>query len=267
MAQWIVITDLDGTLLDAQTYSPQVARPTIRRLQQTSVPIVFCSAKTAVEQAPIRADLHVVDPYIVENGSAIIFEGDRRVVLGVPAAEVHAHLRDIKRETGLELQTFQDVSARQVAAITGLDLPAAQRAQQRDYSATVFTQFAPDDLASFQKAIAARGLKAPSGGRFLTVTGKQADKGAAVAKLKAHYSEKYGEIITCGLGDSPNDAPMLAAVDHAFQVQRPDGKWNALRGVPHLRRVDAVGPAGWVQVVDALILAIHDDDAAHFSKL
>lgn len=252
MMQWIVFTDLDGTLLDAVTYSPEEARDALQRVQAAAIPIVFCSAKTYIEQAPIRSDLNVTDPCIVENGSAIVWPDGGRTVFGVEANVIHNQLRQIMAETGLSLETFQDVSVQRIAQITGLDLAAAARAQQRDYSATVFTQLSSGDLDAFQAACDARQLKAPSGGRFLTVTGKDADKGVAVRDLIKHYQQHFDAISTVGIGDSPNDGPMLAAVDDAYQVQRPDKTWGRI-AVPQLQRVNAVGPEGWAQVMKTFL--------------
>lgn len=253
MTHWLIITDLDGTLLDADTYSPAVAQPTLARIQQAGVPIIFCSAKTYAEQRPIRAALNVTDPCIVENGSAIVWTEAERMVFGVPAATIHVHLREIMQATGLALQTFQDVTAERVAEITGLDVKAAERAQQRDYSATVFTQLAGADLERFQAACDERQLKAPSGGRFLTVTGKGADKGVAVRRLVGRY-QAQGTLTTIGIGDSPNDAPLLLAVDEPYQVQRPDGTWKPLPiTIPNLHRVEAIGPAAWAKVMEGLL--------------
>lgn len=250
----VVFTDLDGTLLDADTYSPDLARPAVARLKAAGIPIVFCSAKTAAEQAPIRRNLRITDPYIVENGSAIVFDDGTRHVLGLPAQEIQRRLATIRASSGLDFRGFHEVSVATVAAVTGLALDVATFAQQRDYSATIFTPFGPDDLALFQTLCAENGLHAPSGGRFFTVTGARGDKGTAI-KLMMGFFSGGGRIYpptrhtTIGIGDSPNDVPMLAVVDRAYIVQRPDGTWHD-RGIPTAVRVPAIGPAGWSWVVE-----------------
>ncbi|MGF1507208.1 MAG: HAD hydrolase family protein, partial [Anaerolineae bacterium] len=73
MTRWIVITDLDGTLLDANTYQPGAAAgEALRNVQARDIPGGFCYANTDAEQEPLRSDLAVADPFIVENGSALI---------------------------------------------------------------------------------------------------------------------------------------------------------------------------------------------------
>ena len=86
---WLIATDLDGTLLDARTYSPAEALPTLQATLARGIPIVPCSAKTLAEQEPLRRELGLEGfPCIVENGSAVHFpvgDGSPPAVLGLPA--------------------------------------------------------------------------------------------------------------------------------------------------------------------------------------
>jgi predicted mannosyl-3-phosphoglycerate phosphatase (HAD superfamily) len=97
-----------------------------------------------------------------------------------------------------------------------------------------------------------QGLRVVSGGRFQTVTGAGSNKGNAIARLVDIYRQQYGDIITIGLGNSANDQPMLEAVDQAYLVQNPGGVWQEM-DMPGLRRVAAVGPRGWRQVIEELL--------------
>ena len=45
----IVITDVDGTLIDQRTYSYELSLPAVRRLQAKRIPVVLCSTKTSAE--------------------------------------------------------------------------------------------------------------------------------------------------------------------------------------------------------------------------
>ncbi len=252
MTTRLLFTDLDGTLLDARTYSPEGSRDALERLQAAGVPVIFCSAKTSAEQAPIRAALHVTQPYIVENGSAVIFPDGRRHLLGLPAEAIHETLAAIQRESGLEFRGFQQMTVEEVAALTGLAPGAAALARTRDYSETIVTPFDPPTLAQFQALCAQRGLKAPSGGKFYTITGENADKGRAVAWLSQWYREQFDDLLTLGIGDSPNDAPMLAAVDQPYLVQRPEGIWREV-DVPGVVRIPAIGPAGFTEMVSRVL--------------
>ena len=71
-ARVIVFTDLDGTLLDHESYGYAPALPLLSRLRAAGIPLILASSKTAAEIAPLRADLGFADcPAIVENGAGI----------------------------------------------------------------------------------------------------------------------------------------------------------------------------------------------------
>lgn len=69
----VVFTDIDGTLIDINTaeYGIRTKR-LIRSLREKNIPLILASAKTWAEQDKIRADLGLYDPFIVENGGAIV---------------------------------------------------------------------------------------------------------------------------------------------------------------------------------------------------
>ena len=67
MSRTIVITDLDGTLLD-DAYSFEAARPALDLLREKKVPIVVCSSKTRSEIELYREKIGLRGPFIVENG-------------------------------------------------------------------------------------------------------------------------------------------------------------------------------------------------------
>ncbi len=69
--QWLVFSDLDGTLLDERTYSWAAARSGLELLAGRSVPLVLVTSKTLAEVEPLRRDMQLGDPFIVENGAAV----------------------------------------------------------------------------------------------------------------------------------------------------------------------------------------------------
>jgi mannosyl-3-phosphoglycerate phosphatase len=82
------------------------------------------------------------------------------------------------------------------------------------------------------------------------------DKGAAVRQLKAWFRSSCGPRVRfAGLGDSPNDIPLLRAVDVPILVARPSGHYDqeTYTAVPRVRRAGGVGPEGWNRAVLRLI--------------
>lgn len=255
----VIFTDIDGTLIDLATYSYAETEATVAAIVARQIPLILCSSKTRVEQEYYRQALRLPDPFIVENGSAIFIpqgyfdvsftrqrlaDGYEVIELGVAAATIRQALAAAQRETGLSFQGMGDLTPAEVSEITGLELPAARRAQQRDYSETIVTPLSPDALSQLETFLAEWELAIVSGGKFHTVTSMKSDKGEAVSRLSQLYRRQWGEIVTVGLGDSANDQPLLAAVDRPYLVQKPGGVWQEM-DVAGLERVAAVGPAGW----------------------
>ena len=67
----LVFTDLDGTLLDHDTYDFEPARPALAMLVQKKIPLILNSSKTLVEILKIRRALGNCHPFIAENGSVV----------------------------------------------------------------------------------------------------------------------------------------------------------------------------------------------------
>ena len=49
VGRFVIFTDLDGSMLDAETYSFQAARPALQKLKKKQVPIILCTSKTRAE--------------------------------------------------------------------------------------------------------------------------------------------------------------------------------------------------------------------------
>jgi len=70
-AFFIVFSDLDGTLLDHNTYGWQEAQPALNLCKNRHVPIVLVSSKTRAEMEFLRRSLSISAPFVSENGGGI----------------------------------------------------------------------------------------------------------------------------------------------------------------------------------------------------
>ena len=262
----VVITDLDGTLLDRSSYSSKAAIPALELLHRKKIPLVFCSAKTRAEQEVYRKEIKICDPFIVENGGAIFipqgyfpFDFDYQktigryfvIELGMPYQEVRRLLERIRSQLGIDFRGFGDMSPEEVARETGLDLEAAQRAKRREYDETLKMDGTPRQIERVLNAIEEAGLNYAYGGSYYDVMGAN-DKGRAATILIELFRRKLGEFQTIGLGDSVNDLPLLTAVNIPVLVQKPEGQWEEM-DLPMLQRVEGIGPEGWRQAIEELI--------------
>ena len=263
MLQYLVFTDLDGTLLDPRTYSYEKSLAAINRLKGNRIPIIFCSAKTRAEQEVYRRELGLFQPFVVENGSAIFiprayfpfpFDYHKAVddllaiELAIPRSRVRKLLAKIGEENDFRFRGFEDMSAAEVAGITGLNLESAKLAQQREYDEPVKLDASEEkDVSEFLAKLGEAGLNWAYGGRLCHVMGG-GGKGKAVEILGGLYRRMWGEIRTVGLGNGLNDLPMLSQVDIPILVQKRDHSWEDIN-LPRLRRVQGVGPEGWSRAI------------------
>lgn len=246
----IVLSDVDGTLLERDTYSWAAARPVVEQLRQRRIPLVLCTSKTRAEVEHLRRELGLFAPFIVENGSAVLFDKGGAIELGISYAEIRKRLIRLRAALGLDFAGYGDLHLPDVCRATGLGQDAARRAMQRAYSETLLqAELTPEQWERLSEALAGQGLACVQGSRFYTVTGERADKGRAVRLLLQRLRQDAPDLRSVGVGDSPNDAPMLAEVDEPYLVQTPEGEWAPL-DLPGLRRVEGVGPKGFRMAVE-----------------
>lgn len=265
LARMLVFTDLDGTLLDAATYSFAPAAEALAALRDGGIPLVIVSSKTRAEIEAVRRRLGLAGPFVVENGGAVFFppgsvavapaqavsrDGYRVVELGLPYEELRRALRELAQAAGARVRGFGDMPLEEIAERTGLSVEEAALARWRDYDEPIVFDGPPDRREAFLRQVAARGLRCTRGGRFHHLTGRH-DKGEACRLVADAYRREAGGAgpVTVGLGDSLNDRPMLEAVEIPILVQRPDGSYDPEVRLPGLRHAPGIGPAGWNRAV------------------
>jgi len=281
MPNLIVFTDLDGSLLDSTTYSYQAAIPALTALREQGIPLVLVSSKTRAEMEPIRERLALRDPFIVENGGAVFvphgffdFPLERMrtrppyqvIELGLPYHMLREVLKQIEENVETPLQGFGDLSVEAIMQATGLSHADAILAKQREYDEPYLLQGPQALIEEVCRQIVTRGLRWTKGGRLFHLTG-QNDKGAAASILLRCYHRQQrmrGEterIVTIGIGDSINDASLLAMVDYPILVQKPDGSYDPDIHVSGMIRAPGIGPAGWNEAVLELLAQVQQGTA------
>lgn len=263
----IVITDLDGTLLDQRTYSYKLSLPAVRRLQALRIPIVLCSTKTSAEMLHLCRELVLNDPFICESGGAIylpqeylkgpmddlITAGPYGVLpLGTAVTILRATLAEAARRCEVKFRSFGQMSIDEIVALTGLEPDQAFRAWQRQYDEPFVVD--SGDTEELSALLRGQGFTVTRGDRFYHLTGGHSKRDAVVRLLELHR-RWYGDPYAVGLGNSANDWPMLSAVDRPVLVKNPDGNWDAtvLQHVPNAECTEGVGPQGWGEAIDRIL--------------
>ncbi|MDT7043906.1 HAD-IIB family hydrolase [Candidatus Nitronereus thalassa] len=261
----IIMTDLDGSLLDYDTYGYEPARSALEDLQARGVPVMFSSSKTFAEVEPLRLEMKNVDPFIVENGGAVyvpegyfpqvpensvVRDGYHVIEFGVPYAKLREGLRTIEQKLGIRLKGFGDMSLDDVVATTGLSPIQAMAAQKREYDEP-FLVNDPSKMFEIRHEAGQLGLLVVLAGRFAHLVGGT-HKGPACRTLLDLFRKHWGSIKIAAIGDSLNDIPMLEQADYPFLVEQRGGGYQSGIAFKQLIRVEGVGPIGWAKCIQQL---------------
>jgi mannosyl-3-phosphoglycerate phosphatase len=261
---FLIFTDLDGTLLDHDSYSWTEAQPALDLCRDRSIPVILVSSKTRAEMNPLRLKLGLVYPFVTENGGGVFFpaeetheppsgatrsEGLWKLSLGAAYDLVVKGLREIEKELDLDIRSFSQMSPEEISSITALDVDTAHLAAMREYDEPFIIRGEKrPDLGLLQDAAERRGLRMTAGGRFYHLHGNT-DKGMAFDIIVSWYKASHSHVLTIGLGDSPNDFDMLRKVNYPFLVQSLRSFPGIRDEIPLLKVTKAKGPEGWNEAV------------------
>ncbi len=257
---FIIFTDLDGTLLDHETYEWEAALPALKMCRKSHIPVILVSSKTRAEMERLGRKLSLSGPFVSENGGGIFFpdktfaeppwgasfdKGLWKYSLGLPYDRLVKGIREIREEIGWNIKGFSDMDSDEISSLTGLDEDTSKLAALREYDEPflILEEQSPDRAILF-KAAAIRGLSISIGGRFYHLHGNN-DKGGAMTKIISWYKRLHGIVISCALGDSPNDFPMLELADYPVLIRSKRDFSEFIKGIPHLRFSREMGPKGW----------------------
>ena len=219
---WIV-TDVDGTLMD-HSYNLSPARKTIKLLDKLNIPVILCTSKTAAEVEIIREDLNLNDPYIVENGGAIYGEninGEKwEIILGDKYELLDQILKNLSKEVEFPLTPLNNLSDKEIFELTGLSGESLVLMKDRHWSMPFINP--PYEIEKKLSVLCKKyNVSVFKGNRMSHLLSINSNKGEAIKKL-IQYSKNY-KVKIIGLGDSPNDLPLLENTDYKIIIPGLNG--------------------------------------------
>jgi mannosyl-3-phosphoglycerate phosphatase len=253
----IIFTDLDGTLLDHETYSYKPAENAISNLKKSQNPIIFCTSKTRAEIEYLREKIGITDPFISENGGGIFIpknyfsfdfkfdSEDSNYYIINPKTKINELKNAIKKlKENYEIISFLDMTPEEISEDTNLTPKQAQLAKKREFDLPfkILNEGQEEKIINHLKE---QGFKTAKGGRYFHVMGNY-DKGRAVRLLTHLFEKEFKDIFTIGLGDSENDFPMLENVDSPYLVMKKDRSYAS----SEYTLAGDVGPKGWKNVIE-----------------
>ena len=263
----VIVTDLDGTLLDQRTYSYEACRPAIRKVQSLEIPLILCSSKTRREMEPLWREFKLKDPFIVENGGAIYFAPDyfpfsinnlkskgplQVLELGQGIDMIRRALTEAGQRLHVDIRSFGQMKVEEICQLTGLSKESARDAAKREYDEPFVVRHG--NYARLFTALRTKGFKITAGDRFFHLS-YGSDKGKAVKKLLDLYRQVNPSVRSVGLGNSANDLPFLLQVDRPILIRNPDRTWDSTitQNIAGIEKPLGIGPAGWREAVERIL--------------
>jgi len=255
MTFWIS-TDLDGTLLDHNSYSYSEAAPALQRCKELKVPIVLNTSKTESETKALHQALNLSTPIIVENGSALINNSTQETnVFGQPRSVILDFIEDSRTKYNFQLSGFNDLGIKGIINSTGLTTEAAELAADKQYSEPFIWHGSKSELVEFTVLAKQHDLSILQGGRFYHLQG-QTDKGKPLRWLQKNLEQLFisppeNPNLIC-LGDNQNDVAMLNVADYPVWVKsskKPPSITNKKKAI----YTKDLGPKGWNEVILKLL--------------
>ena len=251
-----VVSDVDGTLMD-HNYDLTPARETVKTLQELSIPVILCTSKTEAEVKVIRKQLNLKDPYIVENGAAIYGESltkvNGQIILGEKYEILEKVLKNISIEINFHLKPLNKLSDQEATLLTGLKGHSLHLMRDRHWSMPFLN---PPDYIEDELKICCKkyNVEIFRGNRMSHMLSINSDKGKAIKELLKYANNPDIKII--GLGDSPNDLPLLLNSDYKIVIPSPNGpNLNLLDKLNNFEYTLAIEPNGygWKNEINNLI--------------
>ena len=251
-----VVSDVDGTLMD-HSYDLTPAKETIKTLQKLSIPVILCTSKTAAEVKVIRKELNLKDPYIVENGAAVYGKSLKKVngeiILGEKYEILEEILNLISKEVDYKLIPLNYLTDSEATDLTGLNGNSLTLMRDRHWSMPFLN---PPSFLEKKINICCKKFKVNifKGNRMSHLLSINSDKGKAINALKKYSNNQDIQII--GLGDSPNDLPLLLNSDIKIVIPGIDGpNLNLIDQLKNIKFTLASKPNGygWKDEINKLI--------------
>jgi mannosyl-3-phosphoglycerate phosphatase len=256
---------MDGVLRQPHTPSFVKAANVLKQLEHDDAVIVLCSGKTRAEIQFIQQKLDITEPFLCENGGAVLIpagyfgfdvpnaralSGYQAVEFGRPYTDVVELLHRTADRVRVPIVGFSDMSIEDVARECRLPLLQARLAKLREYEEPFHvTSESPSARTRLFKALEAASLRCTSGGAF-DLVGAPVQLDAGVGLLRRLYQRSSAALTTIGLAHALPEDSLLRLVD--YPVVFPEEESNDV----------ALDVVDWAEAVVDMVQEVRRKDGA-----
>ncbi len=258
----LIFTDLDGSLLDKETFKFDVIKDYLKELISSGILIIPNSSKTESELLDFNKQYNFDFSFISENGSSIYGLNKidqslpQRVVISRSIDEIQKiYDANISLDLKNKITPILELEIDEQQKIFGLPLNKLSLATKRMHSIPIQFRGTETEKNNFIKNIGEIGLTAQSGGRIINIC-DNTNKSKAMSKAVKLIRKKLGnECITIGVGDNENDIEMLKQTDYPCLVKNENFD-SSLINIDNLIKSSEPSPLGWADVIKTAIQII-----------
>ena len=257
----IIFTDLDGTLLNRDTFKFDSIKDYLKKLHSKGIKIIPNSSKTEKEILEFNQELGLDLPYISENGSVIkgmnlinsnfpneiILSRDKDELLKIFEKTVSENLKE-------KCGHILDMSKKRQVEIFGLTNNKLKNATKRKYSIPMLFKGNKFEKNELVKLLKTKSLTFQDGGRVQNLC-DNVNKVKAMNKVLKIFKKIQDNTKVIGVGDNYNDLEMLRNCDIPCLVFNDQFKEDQIN-IENLIFSNQPAPEGWADVVKKAIVKV-----------
>ena len=260
--QIIIFTDLDGSLLDKETFKFDEIKDYFKELISKGIKIIPNSSKTESELTDFNEQYKLNLTFISENGSSIhglnLINKDLpdKISLSRPVDQIISIYNEIiPNDLKQKINFILKLNVKEQKKIFGLPQDKMILAKNRNYSLPI--QFKGNEIEKneFVKIINDVGLTVQTGGRIMNICDNVNKSKAMLKTLQLISKVLDDEIITIGVGDNENDIEMIKQAHYPCLVRNENFN-SSLINIDNLIKSTEPSPKGWADVIKTAIQKI-----------
>ena len=251
----LIFTDLDGTLLNRNTFNFDSIKTFLDELKNKNIIIIPNSSKTEDEIIEFNNEANFKFPFISENGSIIHnlnFLSDEfpdKIILAKNVYEIQNIFdKNINQDLKSKCKVVSSLTTSEQTQIFGLPENKLKNVFKRTCTIPIKFVGNNEEKLILKNMLLETGLDLKDGGRVLNL-GDRINKADAMKKIIIMLQQKFkSKPKTIAVGDNHNDLEMLKNSDIPCLVKN-DKFINKDLQIKNLIISKQTAPEGWVEVV------------------
>ena len=262
MLKTLIFTDLDGSLLDRDTFKFDEIKDYLKKLLSKGIFIIPNTSKTEKEILEFNNELGSNLPYISENGAAIngldllnsnlpkelILSRDKNNLINIFKKSVPENLQN-------KCKWLSEMDKKKQSLIFGLEDEKLKMALDRKYTIPFVFEGNKNAKNKLFKIVKNKGLALQEGGRVINLTDK-VNKAKALQVFVRFFKKNNKEVKTIAVGDNYNDLDMLKTSDFPCLVFNDKFTLDEIP-IKNLIITNKPSPVGWADVIKMALAKIN----------